>query len=375
MDRPCSRPASEHACMGQQQKEHHAMPKSNIAVVTIGIDPGKNTLHLVGLDARGGIVLREKVARAKIVSRLANVPPCLIGIEAGNGKHSVAREPLALGHDVRQVPPVYAKPFRQTHKNDFRDAHAVAEAVQRPTTRCVPPKTDEQLDLQALHRVRYRLVGERTAIINQIRCFLLEHGLTVRQQLHWLRHALPDILAQRTDVLSPRMVRILEDLAQDWRRLDGRIEAVTDEIDALSKNTELCRHLMTIPGIGPIISSAVVAAIGDGAAFARGRDFAAWRGLVPKQISTGDRTILGRITKRGNRYRRMLFMQAARVVLLRPKNWMKHGFGPWLAAAAQRLHHNVLATALANKLARIGWSVLAQHRKSEPRLSTAAGMT
>jgi len=260
--------------------------KVGTAIVTIGIDPGKNILHLVGLDARGEIVLREKVARTKIVSRLANMPPCLIGIEAGMGTHYMTRDLLALDHDVRQVPPAYAKPFRQTHKNDFRDAHAVAEAVQRPTTRCVPPKTDEQLDLQALHRVRYRLVGQRTAIINQIRCFLLEHGITVRQRLHWLRHALPDILAQRTDVLSPRMVRILEDLAQDWRRLDDRIEAVSGEIDALSKNTELCRHLMTIPGVGPIISSAVVAAIGDGAAFARGRDFAAWLGLVPKQIST-----------------------------------------------------------------------------------------
>ena len=168
-------------------------------------------------------MLREKVARTKIVSRLANMPPCLIGIEAGMGTHYMTRDLLALDHDVRQVPPVYAKPFRQTHKNDFRDAHAVAEAVQRPTTRCVPPKTDEQLDLQALHRVRYRLVGQRTAIINQIRCFLLEHGITVRQRLHWLRHTLPDILAQRTDVLSPRMVRILEDLAQDWRRLDDHI--------------------------------------------------------------------------------------------------------------------------------------------------------
>src|SRR6201982_399401 len=343
--RPTTR---EYAC-GVTKTRRHAMPrKVGTAIVTIGIDPGKNTLHLVGLDARGEIVLREKVARPKVVSRAAKWPPALMGIEAGMGTHYVTRELLALDHDVRQVPPVYAKPFRQAHKNDFRDAHAVAEAVQRPTTRCVPPKTDEQLDLQALHRVRYRLVGQRTAIINQIRCFLLEHGITVRQRLHRLRHALPDILAQRTDVLSPRMVRILEDLAQDWRHLDDRIEAVSGEIDALSKNTEPCRHLMTIPGIGPIISSAVVAAIGDGAAFARGRDFAAWLGLVPKQISTGDRTILGRITKRGNRYLRMLFMQAARVVLLRPRNWMKNGYGPWLAAAAQRLHPNGLATRFPN---------------------------
>jgi len=167
------------------------------------------------------------------------------------------------------------------------------------------------------------------------------------------------------------MIRILENLVQDWRYLDERIEGVTGEIESISKSAEACCNLMTIPGIGPIISSAIVAAIGNGTAFMRGRDFAAWIGLVPKQMSTGDRTILGRITKRGNRYLRMLFTQAARVVLLRPANWMKHSFGPWLAAAAQRLHHNVLATALANKLARIAWSVLAQGRPYEAQLSPA----
>ena len=162
--------------------------KADIAVVsTIGIDTGKNTLHLIGLDERGTIVLREKVARSRIGTRLANVPPCLIGIEAGMATHYVARELLALGHDVRQVPPAYAKPFRQAHKNDFRDAYAIAEAVQRPTTRCVPVKTDDQLDLQALHRARSRLVGQRTAVINQIRSFLLERGVTVRQGLRFLR--------------------------------------------------------------------------------------------------------------------------------------------------------------------------------------------
>jgi transposase len=249
------------------------MSQKTDAVVasTIGIDTGKNTLHLIGLDDQGTIVLREKLSRSRIVSRLANVPRCLIGIEAGMATHYVARELIALGHDVRQVPPAYARPFRQAHKNDFRDAYAIAEAVQRPSTRCVPVKTDDQLDLQALHRVRSRLVGQRTAVINQIRGFLLERGIAIRQGLRFLRQQLPEILAKRIDVLSPRMIRIIEDLSGDWRHLDERIEHVTEEIEVLALGSESCRQLMTVPGIGPLIASAMVAAIGNGAAFAKGR--------------------------------------------------------------------------------------------------------
>jgi transposase len=193
------------------------MSRKTDAVVarTVGIDTGKNTLHLIGLDDKGAIVLREKLIRGRIAARLANVPKCLIGIEAGMATHCVARELIALGHEVKQVPPVYARPFRQGHKNDFRDAPAVAEAVQRPSTRCVPVKTDDQLDLQALHRVRSRLISERTAVTNQIRGFLLEHGIPVRQGLRFLRQQLPDILAKRIDVLSSRIIRIIEDLGGD----------------------------------------------------------------------------------------------------------------------------------------------------------------
>src|SRR6201990_1690763 len=188
--------------------------KADTAVArTIGIDTGKNTLHMIGLDEKGAIVLREKVSRTRIAARFVNLPPCLVGIEAGMASHHVARELVALGHEVKQVPPAYSKPFRQGHKNDFRDAHAVAEAVERPSTRCVPIKTDGQLDLQALHRVRSRLIGNRTAVINQIRSFLLEHGITVRQGLRFLRQQLPDILAKRCDVLSPRMTRMLKNLS------------------------------------------------------------------------------------------------------------------------------------------------------------------
>jgi transposase len=200
------------------------------------------------------------------------------------------------------MPAKYVRPYSKGQKNDFRDAEAIAEAVQRPTMKFVATKTVEQLDLQALHRVRERLVSQRTGISKQIRAFLLERGVAVRKGLRFLRTELPIILASRSDMLSPRMMRTIEELVADWHRLDERIEALSAEITTLAKQDAACARLMTVPGIGPIISSAMVAAIGNGAAFSKGRDFGAWLGLVPRQISTGDRTILGKISKRGNRY-------------------------------------------------------------------------
>jgi transposase len=340
------------------------MPTTRIT--TVGIDLGKNTFHLTGLDERGAIAVRQKLSRGQLERRFVNMPPCLIGMEACAGAHHLGRQLAALGHDVRLIPAQYVKPFLKGHKNDYRDAEAIAEAVTRPTMRLVPLKTAAQLDLQALHRVRSRLVGQRTAVINQIRGFLLEHGITVRQGPSALRHALPDILAKRTDVLSSRMVWLVEGLTDDWRRLDARIDAVTTEIEAVATHDADCRRLAGSPGVGPIIASAMVAAIGNGSAFARGRDFGAWLGLVPRQSSTGDRTVLGAISKRGNRYLRTLFIQGARAVLLRPNSWARHGFQHWLDAAVKRLHRNVLAVALANKLARIAWAVLARGRGYDP---------
>jgi len=328
-----------------------ATAHSKIAVV--GIDIGKNSFHIVGLDRRGAIVLRQKWSRGQVEARLANVPPCLIGMEACVGAHHLSRKLQMLGHDARLMPAKYVRPYSKGQKNDFRDAEAIAEAVQAT-------KTAEQLDLQALHRVRERLVSQRTGIINQIRAFLLERGIAVRQGQRFLRAGLPVILATPPDILSPRMVRMIEDLAADWHRLDERIECLSGEIEVLARQDSGCQRLMTVPGIGPIISSAMVAAIGAGDAFAKGRDFAAWLGLVPKQFSTGDRTILGRISKRGNRYLRVLFVQAAWVVLIKATSWERHGLKPWIVAAKKRLHPNVLAIALANKLARIAWSVLAR---------------
>jgi transposase len=338
-------------------------------ITTVGIDLGKNTFHLIGMDARGRIVLRRKITRGQLLPCLANVPVCLIGMEACAGAHHVGRQLAALGHDVHLLPAQYVKPFLKGHKNDYRDAEAIAEAAQRPTMRPVPLKSAEQLDLQALHRVRQRLIGQRTAVINQIRGFLLECGVPVRKGPAGLREALPTLLAQRTDVLSPRMIHLIEDLAGDWRRLDERIDAITRDITALARQDVGCQRLMGIPGVGVITASAMVAAVGTGAAFAKGRDFAAWLGLVPKQISTGGRTILGGLSKRGNRYLRTLFVGGAQVLLQRPHRWKGHGFGRWLQAAGTRLHRNVLAAALANKLARIAWGVLSHENGYDPEFA------
>src|SRR5438034_427878 len=333
MVRPCSSPASEPNWQGAPKTKEHAMSeKLNSKIAVIGIDIGKNSFHIVGQDRRGALVLRQKWSRGQVEARLANLPPCLIGMEACTGAHHLSRKLQALGHDARLMPAKYVRPYCRGDKNDYRDAEAIAEAAQRPTMKFVATKTPDQHELQALHRVRERLVSQRTGIINQIRAFLLEREIAVRQGIRFLRAELPRILAMPPDVLSPRMVRIVEDLACDWRRLDERVEGLSNEIETIARQDAGCERLMSVPGIGPIISSAMVAAIGAGDVFTKGRDFAAWLGLVPKQISTGDRTILGKVSRRGNRYLRVLFVQAAWVVLVKPMSWERHGLKPWIEA-------------------------------------------
>ncbi len=334
-------------------------------IAVLGIDLGKNTFHAIGLDKRGKIIFRRKFTRSALETWFANLPPCLVGMEACVGAHHLGRRLKAIEHDPRLMPAKYVRPYSKGQKNDFRDAEAIAEAVQRPTMRFVAIKSVDQLDLQALHRIRDRLVSQRTGVINQTRAFLLERGIAVRQGLRFLHAELPQILATREDVLSPHMIRLIQDLAGDWRRLDERIAALSDEIAGIARHDPHCQRAMSVPGIGPIISSAMVAAVGTGEGFAKGRGFAAWLGIVPKQLSTGDRTILGSISKRGNKYLRKLFVQAAWVVLVKPQSWERYGLKSWIEAARKRLHHNVLAIALANKLARITWAVVAKGRDFE----------
>lgn len=347
--------------------------RSQPSFASIGIDIGKEVFHIVGFSDDGKIALRKKIRRSALVQEFERLPSSVIGLEACLSSHFISRTLRRLGHEPRIIPAIHVKPFCKGQKNDYNDAEAIAEAALRPNLRTVPEKTQNQLDLQALHRVRDRLVSRRTATINQIRCFLLELGITVRPRTTALRLSLIPILKERSDEISPRMSAILLGLRDDWIRLDERIDQVSEEIEEISKADPECRRLMSVPGIGPIISSAVVAAIGSGDHFARGRDFGAWLGLVPEQFSTGGRTVLGAITRRGSTYLRMLFVQGARVIMMRKKLWPTLSFGSWLQQADARMNRHKLAVALANKLARIALSVLRNRRCfDEPQPIAAA---
>src|SRR5215831_9881273 len=326
-------------------------------IATVGIDIGKSCFHVVGFTRAGTIVVRRRFTRRQLVMYLVNLPPCVIAMEACCGAHHLGRLLITYGHDVRLLPPQFVRPFVKSHKNDIRDAEAIGEAAQRPTMHTVPLKTPDQLDLQALHRVRTRLVACRTAVINQIRAFLLERGITIRAGRRPLQRALPDVLADAGNGLSPRLCRLLERLRGEWDTLDAAIDDTDEEIRVVSNETETCQQLMTVPGIGPLTASAVVAAVGNGSAFRRGRDFAAWLGLVPHQHSTGGKPTLLGISKRGNAYLRQLFIHGARAVLLKRPRY-RGQLRSWLDALSARAHPNVVAVALANKLARIAWAIL-----------------
>ena len=341
-------------------------------LASVGIDIGKDVFHVVAFGTDGKIAFRWKIKRLSLADASKKLPPCIVGMEACLSAHFVSRTLRALGHQPRIIPAIYVRPFVKGQKNDYNDAEAVAEAALRPNLRTVQEKSQDQLDLQACHRVRSRLVSRRTATINQIRAFLIEQGIAIRAGTSALRKSLFEILKNRKDEISRRMVDLIVGLHEDWLWLDERIETITGVIEGLSRSEANCRRLMSVPGIGPLISTGLVAAIGTGEAFERGRDFGAWLVLVPRQYSTGGRSILGRISKRGSKYLRTLFIQAAKVLLMRPQNWSRYSFGAWLKNAAERLHKNKLAVALANKLARIAWSVLRNDSAFDTHLQAGA---
>jgi transposase len=329
-------------------------------IYALGIDLGKTVFHLVGLDANGQVVVRKRCSRTQLLAFTANVQAQLIGMEACSGAHFLGRALRAQGHDVRLMPAQYVKPYVQTNKSDYIDAEAIAEAVQRPRMRFVPIKTEEQLDLQALHRVRERWVMRRTAVVNQVRSLLLERGLTVPKGRRHLNQALPRILEDAELPLSGSFRVLLAQLQLELEQLAARIAQMDAVIEQEARENEACQRLTTIPGVGPVTATALIGAIGNGSAFGKGRDLSTWMGIVPGEFTTGGKQKLLGISKRGNKYLRRLFVQGARSVL-QQRDKQAPGLSLWLAQLLACKHQNVVVVALANKLVRIAWAVLCQN--------------
>jgi transposase len=342
-----------------------------VQITSIGIDLGKTTFHLVGLDERSKVVVKKKFSRKQLLAYTANLQQSLIGMEACSGAHFIGAALRSQGHDVRLIPAQFVKPFVKSNKNDFIDAEAIAEAVVRQNMRFVPIKTDDQLDLQALHRVRDQLVHRRTAVINQIRGFLLERGITFARGPAKLRSQMATILEDADANLTPRMRNLVDHLWQGWKQLEVDIATVSKEIDRIASDDPACQRLLQIPGVGPLILTATVAAIGNGAAFRKGRDFSLWLGLIPSQYSTGGKAKLLGISKRGNKYLRRMFIHGARSLLLRAQK-NTSSLGQWIRQLEARAPRNKVAVALANKLARITWAVLARGEDYRAEAAAAA---
>src|SRR3954464_11262466 len=337
-------------------------------IAVLGIDLGKSSCSVVGLDRSGRVVLRRRMHRDSVAKLASGLPPCIVAMGACCGAHHLGRIVRDHGHQVRLMSPEYVRPYVKAQKNDDRDAEAIAEAATRPTMRFVELKGAEQLDMQSLHRVRDRLVGERTALMNQLRAILMERGITVPQGRRKLEKHLAVILDGEDLRLSPRVRSLVEDMQAEWGALDHRIEAFDDEFAAQAKTDDSARRLASIPGIGVLNATALSAAVGNAASFARGRDLAAWLGLVPRQMTTGGKPRLMGISKRGNKYLRKLLIHGARAALPRLAN-SGTPLGDWLQALMARTHKNAAVVALANKLARIAWAVL---RREEDFKITAA---
>jgi len=328
-----------------------------VKIAVLGIDLGKTSCSVVGLDGTGHVVMRRRMHRDSVIKFASGMAPCVVAMEACCGAHHLGRIVRDHGHQVRLMSPEYVRPYVKAQKNDDRDAEAIAEAATRPTMRFVELKSAEQLDMQSLHRVRDRLVGERTALINQLRAVLMERGITVPQGRRKLEQHLAVLLDGEELRLSPRVRSLVEDMRAEWGALDRRIEAFDDEFAARAKTDDAARRLATIPGIGVLNATALAAAVGNAASFARGRDLAAWLGLVPRQMTTGGKPRLMGISKRGNKYLRKLLVHGARGAL--PSlSASTTPLGKWLKDLLQRAHKNTVIVALANKLARIVWAVL-----------------
>jgi transposase len=339
-------------------------------IAILGIDLGKNSCSVVGLDPTGKVVVRRRMQRETVIAFAAKRPACVVAMEACCGAHHMGRALAVQGHAVRLMSPEYVRPYVKAQKNDDRDAEAIAEAATRPTMRFVELKSQEQLDMQTLHRVRDRLVGERTSLMNQIRSVLLERGHIVPQGRARLAARLVELFADPDLAISPRIRALVADMRQRWQALDERIGSFDDEFLEQARSDRHSRRLMTIPGIGALNATAFVAAVGDAHTFARGRDLAAWLGLVPRQATTGGKPRLLGITKRGSKYLRKLLIQGARAAMPTLKR-SDTRLGAWLRGLLSRAHANTAVVALAAKMARIIWALLRHERNYQANIAVA----
>ena len=303
-------------------------------ITRIGLDLAKSVFQVHAVDHKGHRLFSRALKREKMMAFFQNLSPCLIGMEACASSHFWARTLMAMGHEVKLIAPQFVKPYVKGNKNDANDAEAICEAVSRPNMRFVPVKTVEQQDIQALHRIRQEQVRQRTALVNQIRGLLSEYGIVISRRVESLRNALPDILEDAENRLTADFRILLKGLQEDLLHLDDRIGSQDQAIKRLAQEHEGAKRLQQLRGIGPITATALIAAIGDGRQFARGRDAAAWCGLVPGQHSSGGKSKLLGISKRGDTYMRTLLIHGARAVIRVAERKAAHA-GSWVSSAAR----------------------------------------
>ena len=341
-------------------------------ITRIGLDLAKSVFQVHAVDHKGHCLFSRALKREKMMAFFQNLSPCLIGMEACASAHFWARTLMSMGHEVKLIAPQFVKPYVKGNKNDANDAEAICEAVSRPSMRFVPVKTVEQQDIQALHRIRQEQVRQRTALVNQIRGLLSEYGIVISRRVESLRNALPDILEDAENKLTADFRILLKGLQEDLIHLDDRIGSQDQVIKRLAQEHEGAKRLQQLRGIGPITATALIAAIGDGRQFARGRDAAAWCGLVPGQHSSGGKSKLLGISKRGDTYLRTLMIHGARAVLRYPQN-KDDRLSQWLQKLCNRRNKNIAAVALANKTMRMAWELLVRGQDYDPNFGYEIG--
>jgi len=339
-------------------------------ITTVGLDLAKLHFQVHGVDARGKVTLRKQLKRSQGITFFAQLTPCLVGMEACGGAHYWARKLSGVGHTVKLIAPQFVKPYVKTNKNDAADAEAICEAVGRPNMRFVPIKNTEQQALLGLHRARQGFVAMRTAQANQVRGLLIEFGLVIPLGIRYIEQKMPEFIEDAENGLSGASRSLFGRLLGNFRQLDRQVKELEREINAWHREDAASRRIEAIPGIGPLTASALVASVGDAKLFHNGRQFAAWLGLVPRQDSSGGKTTLLGISKRGDTYLRTLLIHGARSVLLNLKRHPDRASG-WLGRIADRRNPNIAAVALANKNARVVWALLAHGRDYQANFSSA----